>query len=105
MSFDRRLLKLEQRSRAITAMNGQRGLSNEAFAAVRRIALTCESWQELAIALEAMQSDQDGAFTSLDEKCRNKAVVAAFARVLMDEIKICATRSVGSDASCRATVG
>ena len=85
MSIERRLSKLEKDAR-IGASDRKPGLSEEVMAEARRVAATCDRWEDLAAYLRTLQKDEPSDVISLDDRQRERAVTDAFARSLFDEV-------------------
>lgn len=81
-----RLAKLEKVSRLKGGVNRVPGVSKEALAEARRVALICATWQEVAAFLSTLLPTEPRDVVPIDEKRRRDAVLGAAARSIMDEV-------------------
>lgn len=86
MSINRRLAKLEEHHRSMATPNRPPGVPEGVMDQARRVAATCERWQDVSDFLKTLMSDE-GEVVSLDRKRQTDAVVDAFARGLFEEVR------------------
>ncbi|MDE0878321.1 MAG: hypothetical protein OSB00_06600 [Sphingomonas bacterium] len=83
--IESRIAKLEQIAQGRQSPATTPGLTDGALANIRRIARTCNNWQELAAYLRSRLPAEDQGVVQLETKRREEAALCAAARTFFDE--------------------